>query len=260
MIAWLIPPGAVDSHGSSSRASPRYQQEAPSPKVPRRLPPTPGGSSTTSSPTTSYGMPEPEPYHEPGSSQRPGHHSVDSYTSSTGSHDLLRKATAGSASGRRLPAAPAYMNGSRPIVPGLPSDPRPPIRVAHTSYESHSSSSTGGGYSNSITREPSYRPPGALSPTAPGRQDTYSHPSATFNAYDEGRNGNPNIYYSPLDKYQYQLPTPGSSTSLGVPPIPRKPSREYLSGPAEHVLPALPFTAAEDGSQCSYYTTSFVLT
>lgn len=244
-VAWLIPSGGVDAHGTSSRTPSRYQQEVPSPKVPRRLPPTPGGSSTTSSPTTSYGMPEPEPYHESGTSQRPGHHSGDSYASSTGSHDLLRKATAGSASGRRLPTAPAHMNGSRP---GLPSDPRPSIRVAHTSYESHSSSSSTGNYATSISREPSYRPPGALPPTAPGRHDTFSSLSSTastaFDAYDpDSRSNYSNGYYAP-DKYQYQLPTPDSSSSLGIPPppLPRKPSREYMSSPAD------------EGSQCSYHT------
>ncbi|KAF9466176.1 CNH domain-containing protein [Collybia nuda] len=248
------------AHGASSRVPPRYQQEAPSPKVPRRLPPTPGGSSATSSPTTPYGMPEPEPYHELGMSQRPGHHSIDSYTPSTGSQDLLRKATAGSTGGRRLPAAPAHMNGSRLTMTGLPSDPRPPVRVAHTSYESHSSSSTGGSYTTSISRESSYRPPGALPPTIPGRHDTFSSVSTTssmgFDYDPDSRSNYSNGHYS--DKYHYQLPTPDSSSSLGIPPpppLPRKPSREYLPGSTEHILPSLGFTTStEEGSQYGGYT------
>ncbi|KAJ6561073.1 signal transducer [Mycena vulgaris] len=106
----------------------------------RRLPPTP------SSPSSSIGMPEPDPYDGGAPSPRP---SVD-YPSG-GASDLLRQATTGSM--RRLPSAPG----------------RPAPRA--TTRNSDSS----GSYS-SISREPSFRPPGAAAPVKPG--------SPTFDPYD----------------------------------------------------------------------------
>lgn len=47
---------------------------------------------------TSFSMPEPEPYHDPSASSRPNPYSFDAYANySTGSSDLLRKATTASA-------------------------------------------------------------------------------------------------------------------------------------------------------------------
>lgn len=247
--AWLLDARAP----SRTPARPHQETVSASPKLAavRRLPPTPGGSSSTSSPTNPFAMPEPEPYHEAGA-PRHGHYSGDSYASSTASNDLLRKATAGSASGRRLPPAPATMNGARPssnggrpFIPGLPADPRPPVRVlSHASYESNSSSSTGGSYSSPVSRESSYRPPGALPPSVPGRYDSEALPSLGFDNQSISSDWS---YQKPVNIHQYNPSVSRSSSALGIPAgLPRKPSREYLASP---VLPALSFTASGDVSQ-----------
>ncbi|KAF8990665.1 hypothetical protein BDQ17DRAFT_1468681 [Cyathus striatus] len=147
----------------------------------RRLPPTPGSSS--SSPTTPISMPIPEPYYDSNSPQRPAHYTADSYattissTSTSSSTDLLKKATTGSANGRRLPQAPSgggYPNGSQPAtngrpspLPGLPADPRP----TSSPTSPHPSLSRGGGSYSASSGGPPYRPPGALPPAVPGYQE-----------------------------------------------------------------------------------------
>ncbi|KAJ7460820.1 signal transducer [Mycena latifolia] len=109
----------------------------------RRLPPTPSSPSSS----ISMSMPEPDPYDGSAPSPRP---SVE-YSSSGAPSDLLRQATTGSM--RRLPSAP-----------GRPA-PRPTTRNSDSS----------GSYS-SISREPSFRPPGAAAPVQPG--------SPTFDLYE----------------------------------------------------------------------------
>ncbi|GLB41616.1 putative CNH domain containing protein [Lyophyllum shimeji] len=205
------------AQGTSPRGS-RHQPEV-SPKVNavRRLPPTPGGSSATSSPTTPLSMPEPDPYYDHGvaSPQRPGHFSIDSY-SSTSSNELLRKATAGNANGRRLPAAPAQ-NLARPAAAGLPSNPRPPGRVlSHASYDSSSSS---GGYSSPVSRESSYRPPGALPPAAPGlyNPEYASSPVHVRDNLDSGSINSDWSYQKPVDPYQYNPSVSRSSSTQSYP-------------------------------------------
>ncbi|RDB18445.1 Rho1 guanine nucleotide exchange factor 1 [Hypsizygus marmoreus] len=245
------------AYGSSPRTAPRSPHDPmiTSPKTTsavRRLPPTPGGSSPKSSPTNAnpFSMPEPELYYEASqpSPQRMHHYSTDSYASSTTSNDLLRKATAANAGGRRLPAAPAYMNGSRPSggrAPGLPSDPRPPPRVlSHASYDSTSSSSAG--YSSPPSRESSYRPPGARPPTIPGRYE----PDSDMRYVDNRSINSDWSYQKPTDPYQYNPSVSRSSSALGVPAgLHKQPSQEYLGSP---VLPALSFT--NTGHETSQYT------
>ncbi|KAF8661267.1 hypothetical protein AX16_001369 [Volvariella volvacea WC 439] len=177
-------PNAVDpsANGQSpnpSRSQPLPQRPPPPPSLPsassqksaqvRRLPPTPG--STVSSPASAtFSMPEPEHY-----PQRPSHYTTDSYasTSSSASHDLLRKATAGSSS-RKLPPAPGSLDSNRPTGPnwpsGLPVDPRPTSRAQTALYQEslNSPGSTTSTHSSSLSRNHSTRPPGALPPTPPG--------------------------------------------------------------------------------------------
>ncbi|KAJ7623683.1 signal transducer [Roridomyces roridus] len=121
-----------------------HKPQRPSKGSVRRLPPTP------SSPSSSIGMtmPEPDPYDAGAPSPRP---SVESYTTA-GSSDLLRQATATSM--RRLPSAPARSAPPRPVT-----------------RNSDSSGSYG-----AVSREPSFRPPGAGAPTTPG--------SPTYDQYD----------------------------------------------------------------------------
>ncbi|KAF8075167.1 CNH domain-containing protein [Lyophyllum atratum] len=238
------------SHSYAQGTSPggsRHQPEV-SPKVNtvRRLPPTPGGASASSSPTTPLSMPEPDPYHDPGapSPQRSGHYSIDSYSSTTSSNDLLRKATAANANGRRLPAAPAHST-VRPGATGLPSNPRPPARVlSHASYESSSS-----GYSSPVSRESSYRPPGALPPTAPGMYNA-DYPSSPVYGRDNIDNRSINSdwsYQKPADPYQHN---PSVSRSSSAQSYPASYPRDQLASP---VLPASSFTASIDDAS-SYYT------
>ncbi|KAF5373357.1 hypothetical protein D9615_007366 [Tricholomella constricta] len=237
--------------GTSPRGS-RHQPE-PSPKVNtvRRLPPTPGGSSATPSPTTPFSMPEPEPYHDPGvpSPQRPGHYSIDSH-SSTASNDLLRKATAGSANGRRLPVAPAQ-NGGRHPPQGLPANPRPSARApSHASYESISSS---GGYSSPVSRELSHRPPGALPPTAPGHQAQEYLPSPVYDKHNiDTRSINSDwSYQKPVDQYQYN-PSISRSSSAQAYPVTYL-TRDHVASP---VLPGLSFSASTEDASPHYVDSS----
>lgn len=173
-------------------------------------------------------MPEPEPYYEPSfSSPRPSHYSTDSYASSSGSTELLKKATAGSANTRRLPPAPRSVNGNRPPPPvrGLPADPRPP---------KHSDSDVSNGYPSSVSRTPSSRPPGALAPSTPGYGFMEMPiPSPAVEVFQpDDQNNSLNVYHHKLaESHHYQLPASGSSSNLGLPKGPsRRPSREYLDG------------------------------
>ncbi|KAJ7780269.1 CNH domain-containing protein [Mycena maculata] len=144
----------TDSEPSPTVASPStpygegYYIPSQKPKKPatvsvRRLPPTPSSPSSS----MSISMPEPDPYDGSFPSPRP---SVDSYSTGNSS-DLLRQVTTGSM--RRLPSAP-----------GRPA-PRP------TTRNSDSSGSFGG-----VSRESSFRPPGAGAPATPG--------SPTYDTYD----------------------------------------------------------------------------
>ncbi|KAG6901533.1 hypothetical protein C0995_010832 [Termitomyces sp. Mi166 len=159
----------------------------------RRLPPTPASSSVSNtSPTNMFAMPEPEPYMDPSAQSyyRPGHFSADSH-SSTSSNDLLRKAAATNANGRRLPAAPSSNGGTSS---GLP--PAPHRALSYASYESGSSS---GGYSSPVSHN-SYRPPGALPPATPGQyHQEYSANNMETHSINSDRS-----YQNPVDPYYHE--------------------------------------------------------
>ncbi|KAF8956940.1 CNH domain-containing protein [Flammula alnicola] len=168
----------------------------------RRLPPTPGASSSSAtSPTASFPMPEPEPYYAPGPSRPHLYNNSNSYTSfassssSNGPSDLGRRMTGGSDhsanSGRILPQAPGYSNGSlsfsddgeRTPVSDYNSFPSNSSYAA--SHTTNATSLPGDGY---------YRPPGASPPALPPKPSAYaalsadtqySYPSSSFNAYDQ---------------------------------------------------------------------------
>lgn len=189
----------------------------------RRLPPTPTGSSSTS-PTTSFANPEPEPYFD--ISQRPGHYNADSYSSSV-STDLLKKATAGSANGRRLPLAPndpySPTAGRRMISSQFPSDYHTAPQISQTSS---STSSFGGPASHS-----SHRPPGALPPAVkPYHSQMPESPQNQFSPSADLYNSNYNDSspYQHTTRYQSQG---GYQTSLGVPnsTVPRSSSQADLN-------------------------------
>ncbi|KAG6909363.1 hypothetical protein DXG01_000802 [Tephrocybe rancida] len=230
-------PAAPSSNGGSlsygQTPSPRgSRQQLPSPKVNavRRLPPTPVSASI--SPTTMFAMPEPEPYMDPNapSYHRPGHFSVDSH-SSTSSNDLLRKATSGSANGRRLPIAPSQNGG---MSPGLPATPH---RVpSHTSYDSGSSS---GGYSSPISRDSSYRPPGTLPPVLQGQYQHEYYPSPNPETQSISSDWS---YQKPVDPYYFE------------PQVPEYPSKYVASttAPPAHVERNETFSS----TQSSYFPDS----
>ncbi|KAG5653612.1 hypothetical protein H0H81_011984 [Sphagnurus paluster] len=221
------------TQGASPRGT-RHHPE-PSPKVAvRRLPPTPGGSSAAHSPTTPFSMPEPEPYYDSSvySPQRSGHYSGDSYSSA--SNDLLRKATAGSASGRRLPNAPApAQNGGRHAGHGLPSNPRPPNRVL--SHASHESSSSSGGYSSPVSRESSYRPSGTLATMSSGAQNSAEIQSPVYDRNNtDNRSINSDWSYQKPGEYNPSVSRSSSAQAYSA----ISPTRDYVPSPT---LPVLSF-------------------
>ncbi|KAF8887321.1 CNH domain-containing protein [Infundibulicybe gibba] len=209
-----------------SQPPPRPQQSTSSSQSGgfRRLPPTPGGSSVTSSPTTSFAMPEPEPYYDQGAtSPRPSHYSVDSYTSAH-STELLRKGTATSTASRRLPSAPARTSSMRPNTAGE----RPPVR------------------GNSTDPRPSTHhgnnpapPPGALAPRIPGRH------------YSPELVGPVDIHVQDTDAYQPgpnmydQIPAP--SYAPGAPSFPpRIASHDNFSPDLVPPLPPVGYAASPE--------------
>jgi hypothetical protein len=211
--------------------------------------------SATSSPTHSFAMPEPEPFHEPSlpplpSPQRPSYSPTDTYmsSSSSGSNDLLRRVTAGSVNNRRLPQAPdgtSTFDGPRPPVPPIPNDNRSPIQA---SYNSSVSFTNDDSHANSLARLPSYRPPGARPPTVPGPYAGRQSP--TYDPYNgDGRTHNGNEYYKPVDTRQFQPPMlAGASSPQSVPlGLHRTSGQEYLTG-AHETFPA----SIDLSSKCLY--------
>jgi hypothetical protein len=207
-------------------------------------------------------MPEPEPYHEPPlpplpSSQRPSYSPIDSYmSSSSGSNELLRRATAASLSNRRLPQAPngtsTFPDGAKPPVPPLPYEHRPSTQASYDSSIGSSASDT------SLTRLPTYRPPGALPPTTPGRYSAESQ-SPTYDIYNgDIRPYNANGYYKPVDTRQFQTPMlPGSSSPQKVPiGLPRPSGQEYFTSQPESVHSSISHTSYPTSTdatvQCLY--------
>lgn len=151
-----------------------------SPKSPRRaLPPTPGSPGATK---TSFAMPEPEPYQDPGASSRPNPYSFDAYANygTTGS-DLLRKATTASAK-----KAQARRN-QRSAVPDGPGN--------NASYAASPED-------NSLPDPYSpYQPPSASAPTIPATEQS-EYQSNHYESYIP----------EPSNGFQYDQP-PGDSLS-----------------------------------------------
>ncbi|KAG6885341.1 hypothetical protein C0993_002970 [Termitomyces sp. T159_Od127] len=184
--------GSLSYGPTASARDTRQQLSSPSNNL-RRLPPTPGPSSVSNTaPSAVIGMPEPEPYVDiyAQSVHHPGHFRADSH-SSTSSNDLLRKAAANNGNSRRLPTAPSSSGRTSPSL-----SPAPHPVLSHPSYESASSS---GGYSNPVSRESSYRPPGALPPATPG-QYHQEYPGK----YVEPQSINYERPYKPVDPYYYE--------------------------------------------------------
>lgn len=196
-----------------------------------------------SSPTNSFSMPEPEPYFDPA---RAGHYSADS-----GSSDLLKKATAGSVNGRRLPQAPVATNGSpgRSTRVGLPSDVRPAYRMQRDSsgsnVDSPASANSRNGYGSGEWTSDNHRgsvpgtastsrPAGALAPGMPG------YP------VDEVSNALNGYHHKLADSHRYDSPPPGSPPNLGVSNgLPPRPNNEHIT--------AQGYTASPDGlSPCKH--------
>lgn len=155
-------------------------------------------------------MPEPEPYHEPPlpplpSPQRSSHSSVDSYgpPASSGPNDMLRRVTASTVNNRRLPQAPNGTSTSpddvKPPVPPLPYEYR---SSPQASYDFSADSSAGDSYATSLTRLPTYRPPGALPPTNPSSYSTGSQSPTYGDVLPHNANG----YYKSVDTRQFHAP------------------------------------------------------
>ncbi|KAL0953934.1 hypothetical protein HGRIS_005098 [Hohenbuehelia grisea] len=221
-------PTSPKSHNSYPTAPPVTQPQPPPPPPPqsrssrgpgraRPLPPTPGSMSSSSLSPMAMSMPEPDPYHDsdttsltslqPSSEAYSPTSTVNTTYSSSGTHDLLRKATTGSAmpvtpTGRKLPTAPGQVTNGLPSV-------RPPSASQQSPYEYPSPGynrpdSAGTGISNarpyvdyapslavnpnvdtlaSYDAPPTSRPPGA-SPPQLSRYDWESPPDADYAAVD----------------------------------------------------------------------------
>ncbi|KAF8638446.1 hypothetical protein AX17_002203 [Amanita inopinata Kibby_2008] len=102
----ITPVSPTSSRSFTSTHPTAKQQPGRATGAIRRLPPTPTSPpGVTTSPVT-YSMPEPDPYHDPSIPTRPTHYSTDSFGSTTSSTEMRKRATAGSATSRRLPQAP----------------------------------------------------------------------------------------------------------------------------------------------------------
>ncbi|KAF8159396.1 CNH domain-containing protein [Crassisporium funariophilum] len=243
--------------------------EAPKSPTRRRLPPTPGGSSSSvASPLISFSMPEPEPYHPPGTA-RPTLYNSTSYasfaSSSNGPSDLVRRTTTSSGtsndSGLQFPHAPEYSGGSRSSNDG--GGERTPVSSndyrSHASTTSYSSSTSYGSYTNntSVAGDGIYRPPGALPPSAPsGYQDkpsdsAHSHQAPAFDAYDTGKKNGTNGYYQQsqhshlaqvgqYDSYSFKAPPPPPPPPPKTqPPPPAPSSNPYLDSSPQYANQAI---------------------
>jgi len=208
-------------------------QPSPTPKsaTRRRLPPTPGGPSPpVTSPSISLSMPEPEPYHPAGSS-KPSVYNPASYTPfAPSSNGVARPTTADSdnstTSGRRLPTAPGYSNGSSQLEERTP--------ISSSDYQSHGSfsSSFGSHTTNSTpstTGDGQHRPPGAQPPALPPKpsayqdfssESQYSYQSLSFNTYDRENN---DYFYGQPQQTQQSRPHQYGAIALPPPPPPLPP-------------------------------------
>jgi len=221
----------VDPHPTVSTTTFKHPQEAlpVSPGRPgaRPLPPTPGSPSSATSPATFRAMPEPEPYYEP-SAVRTGHHTGDSYGSS--SSDLRRKATTASAKSRQF-APPTPISSPRPPPDnGVYTGPTEPIQSALPRTMSHSSygSSNGTSYPDSLSRESSYRPSGAPPSSVPGVQGVDNNlPPAT-----DGRSINSGDWYHQEKVHPFENNSSMSwpSGGTGIPGgLQNQPNQEYMA-------------------------------
>ncbi|KAJ3514155.1 hypothetical protein NLJ89_g2537 [Agrocybe chaxingu] len=205
-------------HQPSARAPSPYtppvdtsSPAAPSPTATsptrRRLPPTP--VSVSSSATSPFAMPEPDPYYPPGAS-RPHHlYNSSSYSSfgSSGLVDQGRRATgssSASSTGRRLPQAPGHDNGptddgERTPISAIDQQPHPHYHGSNPSFSS-SSSFTSYTTNTSNTTDGYYRPPGALAPAVPPKPTIYrdyASDPAPYDAYGQDDRGVRNDYAHP---------------------------------------------------------------
>jgi hypothetical protein len=238
----------------STKAAPRHS--SPKSSGVRRLPPTPG-SVKSSSPT--YPMPSPEVYYDQSVSSRPSVYSADSfssYTSSSASSDLLRKATT-STSGRYVPNAAV---GDRPPSSGE-KPPIPPHPAAYkAAYNQPTSPASGTSVTSTSSGDFSARPPGALPPNVYYDRSDFasSYQSPTFDTYDGGKhNGTDGYFQQTQSQYQTQYAElqdrplynqsqqQGHSNSLAVPAvISRQTSRETLNGVSHPISPTAVMTTS----------------
>ena len=226
-------------------------------------------------------MPEPDPYYDSDTpSPRPSHNSTDSYGSSTGSSDLLRKVTTGSIGNRRL-LVQGSTNGSqggRSAAYGLPSSVRPPSRPqtaipsrsSGSSLDSPSSTtsrnhagrnsprpSTNGTGGSPSSREPLNQPPSVFTPGHKyGASDTSNkQASRSFEIYDNRPNALDEYQSRLAGSNQYNQPIPRTSDTLGVPASTnRRPSQERLRDHSENRLSPAGSNASAETVSLRQYT------
>lgn len=199
----------------------------------RRLPPTPG---TSSSPFATMAMPEPHPFQPP---DMPVAKAYPSHPSAISFESVQRKTedSPNSHGGRRLPPEPGYANGSNTWSDGNKTsissmDYQSQVSVAsNTSYTSSNSL----GSRKNVSGDAHVRPPGAsppvLPPVLPPKPITYPEDvkdmrnpfQSSYNAYEyglEAANGyspSKTVSSNPYDMDIPPPPPPKLASSLNLP-------------------------------------------
>ena len=196
----------------------------------RRLPPTPG---TSSSPFAMMAMPEPHPF------QPPDMPVAKPYPSTLSFESVRRKTedSPNSHGGRRLPPEPGYTNGSNTWSDGNKTsvssmDYQSQVSIA--SNTSYTSSNSLGSNRKNVSGEAHVRPLGAAPPVLPPKpttypedvKDTWNPFQPSYNAYEyapEAANGYGSSKTASSNPYDTDIPPP--------PPPPKLASSSNLPYP-----------------------------
>ncbi|EAU90429.2 signal transducer [Coprinopsis cinerea okayama7 len=227
-------PGTLPSASPVSPSSPR-----------RRLPPTPGGSTSS---TATFQMPEPQVYQDPSQPARPSPYTFDGHGGTySNPNDLLKQAV--TTSGRRLPQTPTSPQSNGYQEAGR-SSPTPSSRLSYSpqspSFDKYSKplpDPYNGNQRSSMVKVPYELPPGASAPTIP--EYVVNDYQASFNAYesDGPRNdrthGNTDMLSAPSQpqsiSHQASYETLGASrynASASLPQLNTGYDHSYSAGPS----------------------------
>ena len=204
----------------------------------RRLPPTPGGSLSSSSPLSSVTMPEPMPYYPPGAIPPTSQSSYSFQTSSSSSPPSLTHRTTASST-MSDSSSRHHMQYSRSTTDGEKTPISSNEYPSHTSNTSYFSEISSGNYSSNTntTADDRYRPPGALPPKVPSAHSSTSYSSQSlFDPYGNERihDANGNQYFEPYHNQSHQI-APYNSQSFKPPPPPPTAAQHIASSNGHHI-------------------------